>query len=175
MTVNNHWTGLDYCQHRSLKLLFSTKRSVQWYWLWTVIPGSCTKLAEYKWTCSVRTCCNTNSLKFQCYVSCLETSGKARMNKLCGHSMGTLSVCVTHILLGDLGHTPPWNYTLWHHRFRPQVPFFRLTCMLASCLYKIDDRTIDCTWLVSSSHLSPYETHEDFYQGPSKFTRAWPV
>ena len=72
----------------------------------------------------------------------------------------TQCVCNTH-LLGDLGHTPTMkkflNCTLWDLCFRPQILFFRLTCMLASCPYETSDHTIDCTCLVSSSDLSPWE------------------
>ena len=37
----------------------------------------------------------------------LSISGVARVSKLRGHSMGTLSTCITHICyIGNLGHTP---------------------------------------------------------------------
>ena len=64
------------------------------------------------------------------------------------------------------------NYTLWDRfwgRFRPQIPFFRPTCMLASCPHRTYGRTFDCTWLVTSSDLSPRKDWRRDYQGPSKF------
>ena len=101
----------------------------------------------------------------------MKQSGVARMSKLCGHSIGTLSACVTRICYEAWDIHPFLNYTLWDRfwgRFRPQIPFFRPTCMLTSCPHETCNRTFDCKLLVTSSDLSPREDWKQDYLGPSK-------